>query len=70
MIDENGNPRKDKKGEALYESGPHPNDLPGKVFLQPDKDTNLPVHMTVGECLDDFDAKLENNEVQKMRFKV
>ena len=26
--------------------------------------------MTVGECLDDFDAKLENNEVRKMRFKV
>ena len=45
-------------------------DLPGKVFLQPDKDTNVPVHMTVGECLDDFDAKLENSEVQKMKFKV
>ena len=26
MIDENGNPRKDEKGEVLYESGPHPND--------------------------------------------
>ena len=66
MIDENGNPRKDEKGEVLYESGPHPNDLLGKVFLQPDKDTNLPVHMAVGESLDDFDTKLKNNEVQKM----
>ena len=26
--------------------------------------------MTVGECLDDFDTRLENNEVRKMRFKV
>ena len=26
--------------------------------------------MTVSECLDDFDAKLENNEVQNMQFKV
>ena len=44
MIDENGEPRKDEKGELLYETGPHPNDLPGEVFLQPDKDTNLPTH--------------------------
>ena len=26
--------------------------------------------MTVGECLDDFDTKLKNNEVRNMRFKV
>ena len=26
--------------------------------------------MTVGECLDDFDTRLEKNEVRKMRFKV
>ena len=69
MVDKNRNPRKDKKGELLYESGIHPNDLPGKVFLQPDKGTNLPIHMTVGER-DDFDTKLENNEVQKIRFKI
>ena len=70
MVDENGEPRKGEKGELLYETGPHPNDLPGKVFLQPDKDTNLPTHMTVGECLDDFDTKLKNNEVRKIRCKV
>ena len=62
-------PRKDEKGELLYKSGLQPNDLLGKVVLQPDKDTNLPVHMTVGECLDDFDAKLENNEAQKFDSK-
>ena len=26
--------------------------------------------MTIGECLNDFDNKLENNEVQKIQFKV
>ena len=56
MIDENGDQRTDENGNLLYEIGPHPNDLPGKIFLQPDKDTNLPTHMTVGECLDDFDT--------------
>ena len=38
MIDKNGNQRTDKNGNLLYEIGPHPNDLPGRIFLQPDKD--------------------------------
>ena len=42
----------------------------GEIFLQPDKDTNLPTQLTVGDCLDDFDTRLKNNEVRKMRFKV
>ena len=66
MVDKNSEPKKDKKGELLYETGPHPSNLPGKVFLQPGKDTNLPTHMTVGECLDNFDTKPKNNEVRKM----
>ena len=39
MIDENGDQRTDENGNLLYEIGPHPNDLLGKIFLQPDKDT-------------------------------
>ena len=70
MVDENGEPRKNENGNLLYETGPNPNVLPGKVFVQPDKYTNLPTHMIIGECLDNFDIKLENNKVQKIRFKV
>ena len=55
-----------KNENLLYKTGPHPNNLPGKVFLQPNKDTNLPTHMTVSECLDNFETKLENNKVRKM----
>ena len=32
MVDKNGEPRTDENGNLLYEIGPHPNDLPGKIF--------------------------------------
>ena len=60
----------DENGKLLYEARLHPNDLPGKIFLQPDKKTNLPTHMTEGECLGGFDANLENNDVHNIYFKV
>ena len=40
MINENEKPRKDKKGKVVYETRSHQNDLPDKIFPQPDKKTN------------------------------
>lgn len=70
MLDGNDMPRTDENRKTLYETGPHPNNLPGQRLLCPDEDTNLPPHLIVGECLDNFDAELEKNEVRKMSYKV
>ena len=70
IVDENKKPRKDRNGNLLYKTGPHSNDLPGKIFFQPDKKSTLPNHMTVAKCLDDFDTKLDNNDVHNMQFQV
>ena len=70
MVDEIRQPRQDRNSKLLYKTGPYPSDIPGDTFLQPNKKTNLPTQVTVGECPDEFDIKLENNDVRNMQFKI
>ena len=54
----------------MYRYDPHPTDLPGRNLNIPHPNTVLPSHILIGDLLDDYNAELEKNKVQKALFEV
>ena len=64
ITDENGEPKKDSKGNIMHRQGPHPDELPGRNMRIPHPDTRLPSHITIGKLIDDYEKGLEENQVR------
>ena len=70
MKDENGNDRRNGKGNLVYQLGPHPDDLAGQYFHMPHPKTDLPTHLTIGRLIDDYDQALHKDRTRQAHFEV